>query len=86
MAAFYAALAGLANCHAKSDHVVLLSPGFQLVIVRIPAPLAATIALTNPPSRRTDTPIKLAFFVNSNEAARERGGAWGGTLNAPDSL
>jgi len=53
--------------------------------VHIPDAVARTLALSDPPARRTDTPIKLVFFVGSIEAAREQAGALGGALDAPDS-
>lgn len=86
MAAFYAGLAGFAVSQEDNDHVLLESPGFQLAIVRIPDAIASTLALSDPPARRTNTPIKLVFFVGSIEAAREQAGALGGTLDAPDGM
>lgn len=86
MAAFYAALAGFAVGQEDGDHVLLESPGFQLAIVRIPDVIARTLAMRDPPARRTDTPIKLVFFVGSIEAAREQAGALGGALDAPGSM
>lgn len=86
MAAFYAALAGFAVGQEDGDHVLLESPGFQLAIVRIPDAIARTLAMRDPPARRTDTPIKLVFFVGSIEAARGQAGALGGALDAPGSM
>jgi len=67
--------------HTEADHVVLESPALQLVIVAIPAAIAAAIEIAEPPLRRTDTPIKLAFSVASLDAARKAAPLFGGELN-----
>jgi predicted enzyme related to lactoylglutathione lyase len=81
VSAFYAGIAGMTVTHAEADHVVLESPSLQLVVVAIPAAVAATIEIAAPPQRRTDTPIKLAFAVDSLEAARNAAPLLGGELN-----
>jgi hypothetical protein len=81
VSAFYADLAALMLVHSSDDHVVLESPVFQLVIVAIPAPLAASIDIASPPIRREDAPVKLVFPVQSIQVARERAAALGGELN-----
>lgn len=81
VSAFYAGIAGMAVTHTEADHVVLDSPSLQLVVVAIPAAVAATIDIANPPQRRTDTPIKLALAVKSLAAAREAAPSLGGELN-----
>jgi predicted enzyme related to lactoylglutathione lyase len=81
VSAFYAGLAGMAVTHTEADHVVLESPVLQLIIVAIPAAVAATIDIADPPQRRTDTPIKLAFSIASLDAAREAAPRFGGELN-----
>ncbi len=81
VSAFYAGIAGMAVTHTEADHVVLESPSLQLVVVAIPAAVAATIDIADPPRRRTDTPIKLAFAVESLDAARKAAPLLGGELN-----
>lgn len=81
VSAFYAALAGLECTQVEADHSVLESPGFQLVVVAIPAPIAATIELTTPPVRREDTPVKLVFPVPSLAAARVAAAGLGGVVD-----
>ena len=78
---FYAAIAGMAVTHTEADHVVLESTTLQLVVVAIPAAIASTIAIAEPPLRRTDTPIKLALSVASLDAARKAAPLLGGDLN-----
>lgn len=82
VSAFYAGIAGMAVTHTETDHVVLDSPSLQLVIVAIPAAVAATIDIADPPRRRADTPIKLAFSVASLDAARKAAPRLGGELNS----
>ena len=84
MQAFYQAGAGLSAEHAESDHVVLASPAFQLVVHRVPEPIAASVEIENPPRRRTETPIKLVFWVASIAMARAMALRHGGELLDPD--
>ena len=81
VSAFYAGIAGMAVTHTEEDHVILESPALQLVIVAIPAAVAATIEIAEPPQRRADTPLKLAFSVASLDVAREAAPRFGGELN-----
>jgi hypothetical protein len=81
VSAFYAGIAGMAVTHTEADHVVLESPSLQLVVVAIPAAIAATIDIADPPQRRTDTPIKLAFAVESLDGARKAAPLLGGELD-----
>ena len=81
VSAFYAQVCGLRTSPVENDHVVLESPAFQLVVLAIPEAIAATIAIATPPIRRENTPIKLVFFVDSIDAARECAVSLGGALN-----
>jgi len=68
--AFYQGVFQLEVEQSELDHVVLGSSTLQLVIVQVPASIAATIHLADPPVRRTQTPVKLVFDVESIPAAR----------------
>jgi predicted enzyme related to lactoylglutathione lyase len=81
---FYRDVMGLRVTQTESDHVVLESPVFQLVVVAIPSHLAADIHIASPPQRREDTAVKLIFAVSNIAAARSAAAALGGELNAPD--
>ena len=78
---FYAAVAGLEAQTVRDDYAVLGSEPSQLVIVRIPRRIAATIEIETPPVRREDTPIKLAFEVADFAAARQSAIDRGGAVN-----
>jgi predicted enzyme related to lactoylglutathione lyase len=78
--AFYQAVLGLDVERAEDDHVVLASPAFQLVVIKIPADVASSIEIESPPRRRTETPIKLVFEVASLSAARAIAPLHGGEL------
>lgn len=82
--AFYQHVTGLELTHTERDHVVLESAGFQLVVLQIPEALASTIEIAAPPKRRTETPIKLVFPVESIARARAVAAAHGGELNPPE--
>jgi predicted enzyme related to lactoylglutathione lyase len=84
IAAFYQAVAGLSVEHAKAGYVALVSPSFQLVVLKMPEHIAASVVIENPPERRTDTPIKLVFPIASIATARTIAPQHGGELFAPD--
>jgi hypothetical protein len=81
MQAFYAGALSLAVEHAEADHVLLASCGWQLVLLQIPAAIAATITIADPPLPRSETPIKLVFTVASIDAIRKLAPQFGGELN-----
>jgi uncharacterized protein YjbI with pentapeptide repeats len=68
--AFYQGVFRLEVEQSELDHVVLGSSTFQLVIVQVPASIASTIHIPDPPVRRTQTPVKLVFDVESISVAR----------------
>ncbi len=83
LAHFYAEVAALEVMHEAADHVVLESETLELVIVAIPAPTAARIAISTPPARRENTAFKLVFVVDSLADARTAAAAAGGSIDAP---
>lgn len=84
MEAFYRHVAGLEVTETQSGHVVLESPTFQLVVLQIPEVIAASVKIDTPPKRRTQTPIKPVFPVESLAAARTAAANHGGELNPPE--
>jgi predicted enzyme related to lactoylglutathione lyase len=84
VARFYEEVAGLARMHEVADHVVLESEGYELVVVAIPAEIAARIVITTPPERRESTAVKLVFWVEDIDTARAAARAAGGELNPPE--
>ncbi|MGZ4614839.1 MAG: VOC family protein [Actinomycetes bacterium] len=83
LSAFYAAVTGLPVTESEQDSVVLESAAFQLVVVQIPAHLAASIEVAVPPDRREDTALKPVFFVPSITAVRAAVADLGGELDPP---
>jgi predicted enzyme related to lactoylglutathione lyase len=81
LGAFYQAVTGLEQTHTESDHLILESPTFQLVILQVPAAVAASIDITVPPKRRTEVPVKLVFPVGNIAQARAAAARQGGELN-----
>ena len=79
---FYEAIASLVVTEAEAGHVVLEANGFQLSVVAIPAHIAASVEIAEPPVRREGSPIKLIYFVASIAAAREQVAKLGGQLNS----
>jgi catechol 2,3-dioxygenase-like lactoylglutathione lyase family enzyme len=70
MQEFYQGVFQLEVEQSELDHVVLGSTTLQLAIVQVPASIASTINIADPPVRRTQTPVKLVFDVESISAAR----------------
>lgn len=83
LAAFYAAVLGLAQRHADDTHAVLQSPDFQLVLHAIPPAIARDIRIAVPPVAREDTPIKLFFTVDALARAQAQVRRLGGVADAP---
>ena len=84
MTDFYRAVLALTVTHAESDHVVLASQSGALTLVEIPAHIAATFTISEPPERRDDQAIKLSFPVASLRAARELAAEYGGVIDPAD--
>lgn len=82
--AFYEHALGLEVVDVGADHVVLEAAAFQLVIIEIPRALAASVAIDDPPRRRTETPIKLVFPVGRIAETRDAALRSGGELNPPE--
>jgi len=83
LAAFYSAVLGLEIAARDDEHVVLESPGFQLVVLRSRA-LASAAPIAVPPVRRAETAFKPVFFVPSIAAVRASAEAHGGVLNGTE--
>ena len=81
---FYQAVLSLNVEHAENDYVVLVSPAFQLVILKAPERIASSIEIESPPRRRTETPVKLVFEVPSISATRAVAREHGGELFPPE--
>jgi predicted enzyme related to lactoylglutathione lyase len=83
--AFYSAVLGFQAGDRDEHHVVLESPGSQLVVLRIPDRIAASIEISIPPARRADAAIKPVFVVPSIAAVRSSAEAFGGMVNSSDT-
>ncbi len=81
MQAFYEGVFLLKVEHAEPDHVVLAAAAMQLILVQVPEAIAATISIADPPMRRTETPIKLVFEVESLASVRDTALKLGGRLD-----
>lgn len=84
VSAFYAGVSGLSVKHSEPSFVTLEASGFQLVVVAIPARIANSIHITEPPQRREDTLVKLVFFVSSIATVRLAAAHLGGELSPPE--
>jgi predicted enzyme related to lactoylglutathione lyase len=85
MQAFYQGVCRLEIEHLEPDHVVLGSSTSQLVLVQVPASIASTIHIADPPIRRTQTAVKLVFDVESIATARGAVLQLGGEMDPTES-
>jgi predicted enzyme related to lactoylglutathione lyase len=68
MRTFYQTCFGMSVAESDgTEFCVLVCGDWDLSLVVIPEVIAATIVITHPPQRRADTPVKLAFEVESIE-------------------
>ena len=84
IAAFYSAVLGLTEANRDDDHIVLESPGFQLVVHRIPGDRPTTVESAVPPVRRITAAFKPVFFVPSIASVRLIAEAHGGLMEPVD--
>ena len=77
---FYQALLSMRLLIADSEHHVIESADFQLVIHAIPAHVAATFEIATPPAPREEQAIKLFFTVMSLSDAATIAASLGGAL------
>jgi predicted enzyme related to lactoylglutathione lyase len=81
MAAFYQGCFGMSAAESDERYRVLESRDWNLSLVLMPAEISASIVMTSPPQRRAGTPVKLAFDVDSIEAASPVIGRAGGQVD-----
>jgi predicted enzyme related to lactoylglutathione lyase len=84
VAKFYAGVIPMTVTLERPDLIVLQSTHSQLVVHPIPAEIARSVEIADPPERRTNVPVKLIFPVASLAEARAGAPALGGALNPPE--
>jgi predicted enzyme related to lactoylglutathione lyase len=83
VATFYSKVLDLSEANRDDDHILLESPGFQLVVHRIPGHSVAA-RQAGPPPRRAKAAFKPVFFVHSLDGVRTTVSAHGGTMEPRD--
>jgi catechol 2,3-dioxygenase-like lactoylglutathione lyase family enzyme len=84
VAAFYSNVLGLREANRDDDHILLESPGFQLVVHRITGGGSAAGEITVPPARRGTAAFKPVFFVPGISPLRAIAEAHGGVMEPPE--
>jgi predicted enzyme related to lactoylglutathione lyase len=84
LVAFYRGVLGLNVFERGKGHARIGTPESHLVIHRIPAKVAARIAIAVPPVRRAGAAIKPVFVVASLEQARTAVTKHGGVMDSAD--
>jgi predicted enzyme related to lactoylglutathione lyase len=80
-AAFYIGALAMTRASGDDDHAVLECDGFELVVHRMPKPIADTIVITEPPIRRVWGAIRLDFAVASIADSRRLARSLGGEID-----
>jgi catechol 2,3-dioxygenase-like lactoylglutathione lyase family enzyme len=82
VAAFYSSVLGLNEANRDDDHILLESPGFQLVVHRLPGRRpASAVEMAERPVRRAAAAFKPVFFVASVARVRAIADAHGGAMD-----
>jgi catechol 2,3-dioxygenase-like lactoylglutathione lyase family enzyme len=84
VAAFYSVVLGLSEASRDDDHILLESPGFQLVVHRIIVEGSAAREVTVPPTRRATAAFKPVFFLPSISRLRGVVEEHGGVMEPAD--
>jgi catechol 2,3-dioxygenase-like lactoylglutathione lyase family enzyme len=84
IANFYSSVLGLREANRDDDHILLESPGFQLVVHRIPGHAESLLEVAEPAARRASAAFKPVFFVQSLENVRTMAKTHGGTMESRD--
>jgi predicted enzyme related to lactoylglutathione lyase len=82
--AFYEHAIGLTVVQREPDLVLFRCSAFELVVHAIPADIAATFEIADPPERREDSAIKLSLPVASIVVARAAAPRHGGKIDSPE--
>jgi catechol 2,3-dioxygenase-like lactoylglutathione lyase family enzyme len=84
VAAFYSVVLGLNEAGRDDDHILLESPGFQLVVHRLTDKGSDAREITVPPTRRATAAFKPVFFVPSISRLRGVVEEHGGVMEPAD--
>jgi extradiol dioxygenase family protein len=84
VANFYSVVLGLTEANRAEDHIELESPGFQLVVHRIPGSRSAAGEISVPPTPRANAAFKPVFFMRSISELRGLVEANGGVMEPAD--
>jgi catechol 2,3-dioxygenase-like lactoylglutathione lyase family enzyme len=80
LVAFYSTTLGLPVVERSDDFVVVGGPSVEVAVVKMPAALAETSPLSDPPRKRSETPIKPSFAVEDFERVAAAAIAVGGSI------
>ena len=84
VATFYSVVLGLTEANRADDHILLESPGFQLVVHRLFDGGVTEGDVNAPPACRVTAAFKPVFFVPSIFRLREVAEAHGGAMEPAD--
>src|SRR5262245_14988370 len=87
MRAFYERCFGLSRADAEpGEFCVLTGTDWELTLVTMPEAVRVALVIADPPTRRTETPIKLTFDVAGLEHAASTIAASGGATDPLESV
>src|SRR5215471_2414060 len=79
VARFYEQTLHLERVEVEARHVLLRRGTLEVAIIQAPESVSASVAISNPPTLRVSTPLKLSFLVGDFERVREAAKATGGS-------
>lgn len=85
MTTFYSKVLGLPITELDDTHVRFAAQTFELVVLQMPADIAASMPPATPTARRSNTAVKLVFHVSNLSETRESVTRWGGVFNAAET-
>lgn len=80
LAGFYESLLAMSRRHSSGDRVILHSPDIQITVHAMPATIAESIDVSEPPVKRDGAAYKFFFTVPSFEVASAAAAALGGEV------
>jgi predicted enzyme related to lactoylglutathione lyase len=85
MRSFYEACFHMEVADGAHEYCVLESESLTLSLVKVPEQIAASLVVSDPPARRQEVPIKLAFMVASIDVLRTPFAEFGGVVDSATS-
>jgi predicted enzyme related to lactoylglutathione lyase len=85
VSAFYERTLQLEQVEVEPTHVLLRRGSTEVAVVQAPESVTASVATSQPPALRTDTPLKASFLVEDFARVKEAATLTGGSLKPEET-